>query len=65
MTRYHRTWDRRGRLLRACLKLLGELNRANVKYGIDAAFVSQADAERLYTRLQRTTNRIKRELEHG
>lgn len=65
MTRYHRKWDRRERLLRALHKLLGQLHNANVKYGIEAGFLNQSDADRLYARLGTMANRIKRELDRG
>ena len=52
MTRYHRKWDRRERLLRVVLKLLVK----TIPYVLDYV---------LYDRTKRMVNRIKRELEHG
>lgn len=52
MTRYHRKWDRRERLLRAALRLLKKM----------APYAGSAE---LYDDAKRMVNRIKRELDRG
>jgi hypothetical protein len=65
MTRYHRKWDRRGRLLNAVQRLLASV--------IVASDISVAEfdrprspyAERLYVRTVKMQRRIKKELSNG
>lgn len=65
MTRYHRPWDRRGRLLSAVQKLLAGIIIASDTSVINAERPRTKDAERLYVRSKKMVARIKRELEHG
>jgi hypothetical protein len=69
MTRYHRPWDRRGRLLAAVQKLIvGIIIASDASVvGSDKAFSRprNPDAERLYVRSKKMVARIKRELSRG
>jgi hypothetical protein len=65
MTRYHRKWDRRGRLLNAVRILLDKVIIASDNSVSVSLRPRSADAERLYTRSKSMVARIKRELEHG
>lgn len=55
VTRYHRKWDRRDRLLRACLKLLAE---------IVGVMDSSVEVGGLSWRTKWMVSRIKRELDY-
>lgn len=65
MTRYHRPWDRRGRLLNAVQKLLVGIINVSDASAIDSARPRSDEAERLYVRSKKMVARIKRELESG
>ena len=65
MTRYHRKWDRRGRLLSAVQKLLAEIIIASDKSVIERGAPRSAEPERLYVRSRSMVVRIKRELSNG
>jgi hypothetical protein len=65
MTRYHRKWDRRGRLLNAVRKLLGAIRIASDASVREAGRPRSAEAERLYVRSKLMVARIKRELSRG
>jgi hypothetical protein len=63
MTKYHRKWDRRERLLRAVQKLLAGIIIASDSSVADAGRPRNAHAERLYARSKAMVERIKRELD--
>ena len=65
MTRYHRPWDRRGRLLSAVQKLLAGIIIASDASVRDTVRPRNAEAERLYVRSRKMVARIKRELSRG
>lgn len=65
MTRYHRKWDRRGRLLNAVQRLLAGIIIASDASVRDTVRPRNAEAERLYTRSKSMVARIKRELSRG
>ncbi len=65
MTRYHRPWDRRGRLLAAVQKLLAGIIIASDKSVVERGASRNYEAERLYVRSKKMIARIKRELEYG
>jgi hypothetical protein len=65
VTRYHRKWDRRGRLLNAVQKLLAGIIIASDTSVINRGVPRARDAEKLYVRSKLMVARIKRELEHG
>jgi hypothetical protein len=61
VTRYHRKWDRRGRLLNACRRLFAEILNSTDR--VDRP--RSDEAERLYVRSKSMLNLIKRELDRG
>ena len=65
MTRYHRKWDRRGRLLSAVQKLLAGIIIASDVSVVDNNRIRSPEAERLYVRSVKMVARIKRELSNG
>jgi hypothetical protein len=65
VTRYHRKWDRRGRLLRAARNLLGAIRIASDASVREADRPRSLEAERLYRRSVKMVARIKRELSRG
>jgi hypothetical protein len=65
MTRYHRKWDRRGRLLNAVQKLLTGIIIASDKSVVERGLPRNAESERLYVRSKSMAVRIKRELSNG
>ena len=65
MTRYHRKWDRRGRLLSAVQKLLASIIIASDASVIERGRPRNADAECLYFRAKSMIIRIKKELSNG
>jgi hypothetical protein len=65
VTRYHRKWDRRGRLLSAVQKLLAGIIIASDKSVIERGLPRNAESERLYVRSESMVARIKRELSNG
>lgn len=65
MTRYHRKWDRRGRLLNAVRRLLAGIVIASDKSVADTVRPRDDGAERLYVRSKKMIARIKKELEYG
>lgn len=62
MTRYHRKWDRRGRLLSAVQKLLAGIIIASDTSVINRGMPRSDESERLYVRSKSMVARIKREL---
>ncbi len=65
VTRYHRPWDRRGRLLNAVQRLLAGVIIASDASVRDTVRPRSADAERLYVRSKKMVARIKKELSRG
>jgi hypothetical protein len=65
MTRYHRKWDRRGRLLNAVQKLLAGIIIASDNSVSLSLRPRTREAERLYVRSKSMVARIKRELSNG
>jgi len=65
VTRYHRKWDRRGRLLNAVQRLLASVIIASDKSVLDAGRPRNEHAERLYVRSKSMVARIKRESSNG
>ena len=61
MTRYHRKWDRRERLLRAARLLLVEIINISDR-AVAKGALRNAEVERLYGRSKLMVARIKREL---
>lgn len=58
MTRYHRKWDRRERLLRAVVRLLKEAQ-------IDLGTNPSVPDFKMYERIKCMINRVERELNRG
>jgi hypothetical protein len=65
MTRYHRKWDRRGRLLNAVQRLLASVIIASDKSVVVHNRPRSDESERLYVRSKSMVARIKRELSNG
>ena len=65
MTRYHRKWDRRGRLLNAVQRLLAGIIIASDASVREVGRPRNEHADRLYVRAKSMVNRIKRELANG
>jgi hypothetical protein len=65
MTRYHRKWDRRGRLLNAVQRLLASVIIASDKSVVVHNRPRSDELERLYVRSKSMVARIKRELSRG
>jgi hypothetical protein len=65
VTRYHRKWDRRGRLLNAVQKLLAGIIIASDASVREAGRPRSPEAERLYVRSVKMAYRIKKELSNG
>jgi len=65
VTRYHRKWDRRGRLLNAVRKLLAGIITASDNSVIERGQPRSEDAEWLYFRAKSMVIRIKKELSRG